>query len=84
MAGANDGFVARFSFPSGDPTTVSVGNLSATVGSRVSIRGRLTDATGAGIGGKRLQFSIDSGAWTDSEVLTSALGYGTLTITAPA
>ena len=83
-AGGRDAFLMKFSFSSGDPTTVTVDDLNVTEGTRISLRGRLTDAAGAGIAAQRLQFSIDSGAWANSEVLTSATGYATLTITAPA
>ena len=81
--GGDDGMVAKFSF--GQPTpTVAVDSLSATEGGRVTLRGRLSDAADAGISGMRLQFSIDSGPWVNSEILTSAAGVATLTITAPA
>ena len=64
--------------------TLAVDSGTASAGSRTTLRCRLTDAAGAGIGGQRLQFSIDSGAWVDAEILTTAAGYATLTITAPA
>ncbi len=83
-AGANDAYLAKFSFSTGDPTTVAVDSLNATEGTRISVRGRLTNAAGAGISGQRLQFSIDSGSWANSEVVTSGSGYATLTLTAPA
>ena len=79
----SDGWVAKLTFASPAPT-VTVDDLSATEGTRISLRGRMTDAAGAGIGGKRLQFCIDAGAWVNSEILTSATGYATLTLTAPA
>ncbi|MCX6361537.1 MAG: SBBP repeat-containing protein [Armatimonadetes bacterium] len=83
-AGSRDAFLMKFAVSTGDPTTVAVDNLNVTELTRISLRGRLTDAAGAGIAGQRLQFSIDSGAWANSEVLTNAAGYATLTITAPA
>ena len=82
-AGARDWFVSKFTFTPPAPT-VTVDDLAATEGSRISLRGLLTDAAGAAVAGKRLQFSIDAGAWVNSEILTSATGYATLTLTAPA
>ncbi|MCX6360482.1 MAG: SBBP repeat-containing protein [Armatimonadetes bacterium] len=80
---AYDAIVARFSFGGAAPT-LAVDSLNVTEGTRVSLRGRMTDAASAGISGKRLQFSIDFGAWANSEILTNATGYATLTLTAPA
>ncbi|MCX6358479.1 MAG: SBBP repeat-containing protein [Armatimonadetes bacterium] len=78
-----DAQLVKFTFTTAS-TSLAVDSLSATAGARVTLRGRLTDGAGAGIAGQRLQFKVDGGAWVASEVLTSALGYATLTITAPA
>ncbi|MCX6358619.1 MAG: SBBP repeat-containing protein [Armatimonadetes bacterium] len=80
--GGDDAFVSKFVLGP-PPPALAVDSLNATVGSSISLRGRLTEAGGAAIGGQRLQFSIDAGSWTNSEVLTSAAGYATLTIVAP-
>jgi hypothetical protein len=82
-AGGSDALVAKFTFTTAS-TALAVDSLSATAGARVTLRGRLTDAAGAGIAGQRLQFSVDSGAWTNSEILTAASGHATLTLIAPA
>jgi hypothetical protein len=79
--GGQDAFVLKMLLSS---TKLTVDSLAAGAGARVTLRARLTDAGGAGIAGQRLQFRIDSGAWVNSEILTTPVGYAVLTITAPA
>jgi hypothetical protein len=81
-AGDHDAYVIKLNL-GGEPSALAVDNLSATAGARATLRAKLTKS-GSAYAGQRLEFQIDSGAWTPAEVLTSTAGYGTLTITAPA
>ena len=81
-AGLGDGYLMKLNL-GGEPSALAVDNLSATAGARATLRAKLTKS-GSAYAGQRLEFQIDSGAWTPAEVLTSTAGYGTLTITAPA
>ncbi len=65
------------------PTTLTMDGATATAGSRTTLRARLTNPAGAGVSGRRVEFQIGAGPWVPAEILTSAIGYATLTITAP-
>ena len=81
--GDQDVYVVKLNL-GGETSTLTVDNLAATAGARITLRAKLTKS-GSAYAGQRLEFQIDSGAWIPSEILTStAGGYATLTLTAPA